>query len=148
MILVVVIVVMLATINHWVKYLQVFFGGFILGCLLALGSGHLLNGGPFPRAIAAALVALLVGCSLIAGTLAKRKLTMLDRMALIAFVAAFVGGLVKGTPTSGLIGLGVGFGCLLALWVHNRYSSRKDKSNQVANGAAVPPRGHRSINVG
>ncbi len=114
--------IMLATMNHWVKYLRVFLGGAILGGLLAAGSGHLPNGSPFPRPIAAALTALLIGCSLISQTLARRNLRMFDRVALVAFLAALVGALVEGTPTSGLIGFGIGFVCLLAAWIYSRLS--------------------------
>ncbi len=115
---------MIATMNHWVKYLQVIFGGGILGGLLATGTGHLLNDTkPFPRFIAAAVTALFVGCSLISRTLARRGLTVVDRAALIAFLAAFIGGIVKDTPTSGLIGLSIGFGCLSAAWLRDRLSS-------------------------
>jgi hypothetical protein len=113
---------MLATMNHWVKYLQVIFGGGILGGILAAGSGHLLNGSPFPRLVAASFTVLLVGCSLISRTLARRRLTVLDRVALVAFLAAFVGGIVKDTPTSGLVGLSIGFGCLSVAWLRGRLS--------------------------
>jgi hypothetical protein len=122
-ILFVAVVVMIATVDHWVRYLQVILGGAIFGCLLALGSGHLLNNQPFPRSIAAGLTALFVGCSLISRTLARRRLTMFDRAALIAFVAAFVVGIVQDTPTAGLIGLGIGFCFLSVAWLRGRYSS-------------------------
>jgi hypothetical protein len=123
-ILVIATTVMIATINHWVKYLQAILGGFVLGGLLATMSGHLLNDAkPFPRLIAASMTALFVGCSLISRTLARHRLTVFDRVALITFLVAFVGGIVRDTPTSGLIGLGIGFGCLLAAWVRDRFSS-------------------------
>jgi hypothetical protein len=123
--------IMLATMNHWVKYLRVFFGGAILVGILAIGSGHVPNGMLFPRPVAVALTALLVGCSLISQTLAKRPLTFVDRVTLVAFMAAFVGGVVRGTPTSNLVGLGVGFGCLLIAWAHDRWStpSREPKDD-------------------
>jgi hypothetical protein len=120
-ILLVAVAVMIATMSHWVKYLQVIFGSGILGGLLATGTGHLLNGRPFPRSAAASVTALFVGCSLISRTLARRRLTILDRAALIAFLAAFLGGIVRDTPTSGLIGLGIGFGCLSVAWLYDRF---------------------------
>jgi len=124
--------VMIATIDHWVKYLQVILGGGILGGLLATGTGHLLNNRPFPRFIAAGMTALLVGCSLITRTLARRRLTVVDRAALIAFQAAFVAGIVKDTPTSGLIGLSIGFGCLSIAWLRDRLSSSGLESRDTA----------------
>jgi hypothetical protein len=122
-ILIVAVVAMITTMNHWVKHLQVIFGGFILGGILATGSGHLPNGSSLSRLTAAGLTALFIGCGLISRTLAQRKLRMFDRVALIAFLAAFACGLVRETPTAGLVGLGIGFGFLSAAWVRDRLSS-------------------------
>ena len=119
-ILIVATTVMIVTMNHWVKYLQVILGGGILGGLFMTIHGHTLNGAPFPRLIAAALTVLLIGCSLISGTLPGRKLRMLDRAALVAFLGALVIGMVQGTPTSEVAGLTIGFGCLLIAWLYNR----------------------------
>ncbi len=112
-ILVIATAVMIATMNRWGKYLQLILGGGVLGGLLVTIQGHTLNGVPFPRSIAAALTVLLIGSSLISRTLALRKLTMLDRMALVAFLGGLLGGIVQGTPTSGVVGLSIAFGCLL-----------------------------------
>jgi hypothetical protein len=119
-ILVVATSVMITTMNHWVKYLQVVFGGAILGGFLATASGHLLNGVSVPRTVTAAVTALLIACGLVSRTIAKRKLRLFDRVALVAFLAAFVVGWVKDTPTSYLGGLGIGFGFLLAAWARER----------------------------
>ena len=131
--------VMITTMNHWVKYLQLVLGAFILGCLLATIQGHVLNGAPFPRSIAAALTALLIGCSLLSRTLAGRKLRRLDRVALIAFTAAIVGGMVEGTPRSGIIGVAIGFGCLLIAWAYDRSVSGKGTLRETRNGGAASP---------
>ncbi len=119
-ILIIAFAVMIATMNHWVKYLQLILGGGILGGLVATVEGHLLNGSPFPRQLAAALTALLVACSLISRTLARRRLRVLDRVALIAFLTAFVSGIVKSTPVYGMIGLSIGFVCLFIAWLYDR----------------------------
>ena len=121
-ILALVFVLMIATMNGWVKYLSVIFGGGILGGILTTGSG-LLNGKPFPRLAAATFTALLVGCSVISQTFTKRKLTKLDRAALIVFVIALVSGMVKDTPVSLVAALSVGFGCLLLAWLRARFST-------------------------
>lgn len=131
--------VMITTMTHWVKYLQLVLGASILGCLLATIQGHLLNGAPFPRSIAAALTALLIGCSLVSRTLAGRKLRTLDRVALIAFTAAIVGGMVEGTPRSGIIGVAIGFGCLLVAWAYDRSVSGKGRWRESGNGGAASP---------
>jgi len=138
-ILVIAAAVMIPTMNHWVKYLQVILGGGILGGLLATIQGHTLNGAPFPRPIAAALTALLVGCSLISRSLAMRKLRMLDRVALVAFLGALVGGMVKGTTMSGIVGVGVGFGCLLIAWLRNWFLCGKGKRGDGKNGDSLHP---------
>jgi len=123
---------MLATMNHWVKYLRVVLGGGILGGLLATSSGHLLNGGkPFPRVLAAGFTVVLVGCSVISQSLAKRKLTIFDRVVLVAFLAAFVGGFVKDTPISALVGVSLGFTCLFAAWLYNRLSSIREERGRT-----------------
>jgi hypothetical protein len=129
-ILVAAVAAMIVTMNHWVKHLQVIFGGFILGSLLAIGSGHFLNGSPVSRPIAGALTALFVGYALISRALSQRKLRTFDRVALIAFLAAFVAGLVRDTPIAGLVGLGVGFGFLFAAWVHDRLSSIPNRESE------------------
>jgi hypothetical protein len=125
-ILVIAAALMIATINHWVKYLQVILGGGILGGLLVIAQGHLLNGAHFPRIIAAALTAVLIGCSVIAQTLAKRSLRISDRIALVAFVVALASGMVVGAPTLELVCLSVAFGCLFAAWLYNRLSPRSN----------------------
>ena len=138
-ILVIASALMIATMDHWVKYLQVILGGGILGGLLVTVQGHTLNGAPFPRSIAAALTALLIGSSLISRTLAGRKLRILDRVALVAFLGALVGGMVQGTPTSGAVGLAVGFGCLLTAWFCNRSLSGNERRPGNGNGGTAAP---------
>jgi hypothetical protein len=125
------VLVMVATVDYWVKFLNVFYGGLFVGTSLALVSGHLLNGRDFPRPISAGMTALTIGCSLVSLPLAKRRLQWLDRVALIAFVAALAGGMLLDTPIWNLVGLAIGFGVLLALWVQNRYSSRGAKLNDA-----------------
>ena len=124
---------MIGTMNHWVRYLRVIFGAGILGGLLATGTGHLLNDPkPFPRSVAAGITALFVGCGLVSQTFASRRLTMFDRAALIAFLAAFVGGIVKDSPTSSLIGLTLGFGCLFVAWMRALLSSTPPRESSDA----------------
>jgi hypothetical protein len=125
-ILVIAAAVMIGTMSHWVKYLQVILGGGILGGLLVIAQGHLFNGERFPRMIAAGLTAALIGCSLISQTFANRSLRISDRIALVSFVAAFASGMIIGTPIWGLVSVSVGFGCLFAAWLYNRLSPTSD----------------------
>lgn len=113
---------MLISIDRWAKYLPTFLAGAILGGILITCSGRLPNGSPFPRPIATVLTCFLIASGVLSQTLARRNLTMFDRVALVVFLGALVGGLVEGTPSSGLIGLGIGFGSLSAAWLYNRRS--------------------------
>jgi hypothetical protein len=121
-ILIVAAAVMIATMDHWVKYLQLILGGGILGGLFAIVQGHLFNGAPFPRMAAVGVTAVFIGCSLISQTFAKRRLRISDRVGLAAFVAAFASAKLVGTPILGLICVSIGFGCLFAAWLYNRVS--------------------------
>ena len=105
--------VAVASARHWIKYVHFVFGAGVLGCLLATGSGHLANGRPIGRPFAAAATILFYGCFVASLRLAERPLTIFDRVALMAFLAALVGGMVTEVPAFGLVGFGVG--CLL-LW--------------------------------
>lgn len=127
-ILTIAILVMIATMDHWVKYLQIILGGGILSGLLAVAEGHLLNGHPFPRFTAAALTALFASCSLISRPLTRAKLTMFDRAALICFLAALISGTLRDRPTDGIIGLGIGFACLLAIRLRHRLRAQHNES--------------------
>lgn len=105
---------MVTTMDRWAKHLQVVFGGLTLGALLALASGHLLNSTqPFPRPVAGILLVLSIGCGLVSRTLADRKLTVADRLALLGLVVALLGSFFQGSPTAGVIGLALGLACLL-----------------------------------
>ena len=128
--------VLVTTMDHWVKFLPVIFGAAIPGALLAAGTGHLPNGRPFPRSIAVALMALLVGCGLVSRTFARRKLTILDRAALIGFVVAFVTSMGVDMPTSILVCFGIGFACLVAAWLRNRLSS--ESTHKLKKAAHYP----------
>jgi hypothetical protein len=121
--------ILVTTTDRWIRYAQVFLGCGIIGGLVTLARGHMPgNQAPFPRTLAAVLVLLLVGCSLIVGTLAKRRLRAIDRVGLVAFVAAFTGALAPGTQADTMIRLAVGLGILLALWGYHRYRDIDDKA--------------------
>lgn len=125
------LIVMIVGINHWVKFLQVFFGAIAYGGLFGLFLGRLPNGGPFPRVIAAGMIVLSIGCNLVSLRLTRQRLRTLERVALIAFVSAFVLGMcVIGTPIGGLIGLATGYSILLALWIHNRHLRDPESSGR------------------
>ena len=121
------IVIMLATMSLWIRLLSALFGGCILMGVIAVFTGRVPNGAPFSRPIAAILTALLLCCGMISRSMAKRPLTIIDRVMLVAFLAVFAGGLVEGTPTSSVVGLSVGLCCLLVTRIHSRRNnSRQD----------------------
>ena len=134
------VLVMVVTVDHWVKYLDVAFGGFFLGVSLAFGSGHLLNGMVYPRSISGAFMVLTVACSVLAQPLAKRNLRPLDRATLIAFVAVFTGGMVPNRPIWGLMGFATGFCMLFALWAYNRHIQPPNQTRGGGRGARVRER--------
>lgn len=122
--------VLVATTDHWVKTLQFILGGGILGGIVVTATGHLVNDSrPFPRLVALAITGLLIGSSLVSRTMAARELAGVDRVALVAFVAALVGGIVKNTPTSGAIGLAIGFVCLSSAWAFNRVRNNSSRGS-------------------
>jgi len=112
MLLVFMVALMLATMGHWVKYLQMFLGRCTLSGLLATASGHVSNGNTFPRLSATAVTALLVGCSLLTRAPAGRKLRVFDRVALVGFLVAVMYRFFK------------------AAWAYDRFSSAKSKPQQ------------------
>lgn len=112
---------MIVTMDRWIKYLRFILGGLTLGALLAIADGHLLNSSaPFPRVVAGELAVLSAGCGLISHTLAARPLAVSDRVALVGFVAATVAGLFNG-PQAAVIGLALGLTFLFAAWAYDRY---------------------------
>lgn len=110
-------VIIISTMNYWVRYLRIILGGAVLGGVLITMSGQLLNGKPFPRPIAALITVLLVCCGVVSNKIAYRELSMPDRVAMLLFVAAFMAGFVKDTPIANLLGAGVGLVCLLTSWL-------------------------------
>ncbi len=122
--LVIAAVVMFATMDRWLKYLQVVLGGVAFGGLFMIVDGHPL-GQPnkvISRLVATVITLLIVGCTAFAGTFAKRKLTPSDRLALIGFLTAFVVGLSATEASVGIIGFSIALICLVTAWACNRHS--------------------------
>lgn len=120
--------VVAATVSHWVKYLRYILGGLTLGALLAVADGHLLNSSaPFSRLAAGELAALSAASGLVSHTLAARQLTIFDRVALVGFVAATVGGGLFNSPQAAVFGLALGFAFLFAAWAHSRRSGPRER---------------------
>ncbi len=133
-------VVIVTTMDRWIRYAQVFLGSAVIGSLVILARGHVLDlRVPYPRAVTAVLTLLLVGCSLIAGTLAKRRLQVVDRVALLLFVTAFAAAMGASTPAVTALCLGLGFAILLALWVYRRRAGEQFSLERSSNPRTSRP---------
>jgi predicted outer membrane lipoprotein len=122
--------ILIKTMDLWVRYAQVLLGSGIIGAIAIFTTGHAINSkNPVPRAVSGMLTIALVGCSLIMGTLAERRLQIFDRIGLVVFVGAFFGALAARTPAVMLVCLTAAFGILLALWLYNRYKGEKASAN-------------------
>jgi hypothetical protein len=117
-------VVMFATMDRWVRYLQVVLGSAVFGGLFMIVDGHSLSQPEkaISRLVATTVTLLIVGSSVVAGTFAKRKLMPSDRLALIGFLAAFVVGLSATEASVGTIAFSIALICLVSAWVCNRPS--------------------------
>jgi hypothetical protein len=84
--------IMLFTVHRWIRQLQGILVLAIMTGLVMLASGHLIGRPSIPVSRPGALVAIifLLGGALLAGTFAKRRLRILDRIAIMGFVSCLV----------------------------------------------------------
>ena len=122
------------TMDRWIRHAQVFLGGGILGGVTILITGHLMNSQkPFPRLASAVMILTLIGCSLIVGTLAERRLRLVDRVGLVAFGATFLAaGAGRSDPMQVLLPMIAGFAILLMLWASHRFMHAKGARRRSA----------------
>lgn len=117
-------VIALVTMDHWVKVFPGLLAFGILGTILELLDGHALNNPQVPVSRPDGAIVLLV-CALgtaISVTLAKRRLRLLDRIALFAFVFCFFWQAAQ--PKLMRFALGIGLGMLVLAWFYNYLSGR------------------------
>ena len=121
--LIVAAVIMLATAEHWKRVFPGIMLAAILNSLLELSRGHAVNNPSVAVAPSTAAIHLLVttGVTALTLTFKNRRLTILDRTALLAFVAIFFWQAVDGRFAS-LKLLGGAF-CILLAWVIDRLRS-------------------------
>jgi len=113
-------VIMLATAEHWKRVFPGIMLAAILNSLLELSRGHAVNNASVPVSLSTATVHLLVttGVAALTLTFKDRRLTMLDRGALLAFVTSFLWGAID--ERFAMLKLLVGACCIFVAWAVNR----------------------------
>ena|SRR5436190_11135107 len=131
--------ILIATMNRWVKILPGVLGYSTLGGLIMLASGQ-YNKVPVPRLTAILLILFTVASSLLSLTFQERRLSIVDRLALLGFLFCLA---FSATPTFStmLTALAIGVGCLLLAWTIDRIEHRGDHGssrqvNRTATGRA------------
>jgi hypothetical protein len=128
-------VIMIVTAEHWKRVFPGIMLAAIFNSLLELSRGHAINSPSVPVAPSAAAVHLLVSTGVAALTLTfkNRTLTVLDRVALLAFVSSFFWGAIDKRFAS--LKLIVGACCILVAWTVNRL--RTGRAGQSSRAPAV-----------
>ncbi|MGO9241855.1 MAG: hypothetical protein ACLQBJ_13705 [Bryobacteraceae bacterium] len=121
--LVIAALVLILTMDRWVKAFPGLLACGILGSIITLVDGHAVNN---PKVVVSRLVALLMilffaTAAALSSTFVKHKLTVPDRIALFVFIFCFFGQAV--VPRFMLVAMGIGFSCLAAAWVYDRIGS-------------------------
>ncbi len=116
--------VLVFTMDKWVKVFPGLLAYGALGSILMLMNGHAINH-PEVRVSkleAAVLILFFAAGAGLSFTFTKQKLTMPDGIALFAFIFCFFWQAVA--PRLMLLALSVGFACLIGAWVYDRLGRR------------------------
>ncbi len=135
--LVVSITIMIATMNRWVKVLAGLLAFGVLNGLISISTGHLLANSDqsMSRLDAVYLTVFFAATAVLASTLRERKLSVVDRIAILAFVFTFAmlmgyeGAFRRQGASLTRIEfalMGIGFSCLLIAWGYDRFLRRSD----------------------
>lgn len=128
--------VLIVTMNRWVKVLAGLLALGVLNGVLSISTGHLLANPtqPMSRLDALYMTAFFVAAAALASTLKGRKLNLVDRIAVLAFVSSlavlmgYEGS--HGRPGAPLTNtdfalMGIGLCCLLIAWGYGRLQRRR-----------------------
>jgi len=114
--------ILLFTMDRWVKIIPGLLGDSTLGVLIMLFAGH-YSGILVPWRVALILMLFTIASAALSLTFQKRKLNVVDRVALMAFVSCLAIGTTPSVSTM-FIALGVGFSFLLFAWNIERMGRR------------------------
>lgn len=114
--------ILVLTMDRWVKVLPGFFATSTLIPLIML-SGRRYNGAPVPWNVALLLTFFTISTAVVTLTFQDRKLHVIDRVALMAFLFCLGIGMTPKLSTM-FMALGIGFGLLLVAWAANLFRSR------------------------
>jgi len=120
---------MVATVEQWVKALPAFLSYGIFNGLFMIATGHIAGDptGIVPRSTAAAVTMLAASSVFLASTL-SRKLTLLDRIALFCLFPCFLVGLMDQRWTLWAF-TGI-FCCLATTWAHHQFIRGSEKHGE------------------
>lgn len=128
--------VLVITMNRWVKVLAGLLALAVLNGLISMGTGHLLANPtqPMSRLDALYMTVFFAVAAALASTMKGRKLNLIDRVAVLAFVFSLAvlmcyegTHLRPGAPFNSayFILMGIGLCCLLAAWGYDRVQRRR-----------------------
>lgn len=126
-----------ATANRWKRMFPGIMLASTLGAFLELEQGHAVNSPSvlIPRWIALVQLVVIGGVTLLSFTFKKRRLNIVDRIALLVFAASiFVGG-DEGIRKELPLALIVGGVCILAAWAYDRLRRRPQDGSSNPNRA-------------
>jgi len=125
--------VLVFTMNKWVKVFPGLLAYGVLSCILMLMNGHAVNHVEVPvsKLEAAVLIVFFAAATGLSFTFTKDKLTVPDRIALFAFIVCFFWQAVS--PRVMILALAIGFFSLVGAWVYDRLRRRPEDGSSHPN---------------
>ncbi len=120
--------IIIPTVRHWVEALPGVLGYSVLGGLIAIGTGHLSNSHvQISNMDAATLTVALIGGTVLSLDFGKRNLSVLDRIALVAFVFCMAVATITKPPEM-FIAFALALSFLLLAWSVNRIQRHRSQA--------------------
>lgn len=129
------VLIFLITADRWKRVFPGIMLAATLGCLLELESGHVVNSPStlVPRSIAFIQLVVVVAVTALSFSFKQRPLSILDRLALLAFAASIFLGGEQATERRVPLALVVGGACIFIAWTIDRLR----RNHHAARGAGV-----------
>jgi len=123
-------IILIATMDKWVGVFSALLACSILGGILTITEGHAVNHPEVKVSHLEGVVitAVLAASAVVSFTFTKRRLRLLDRVALFVFVFCFFWQAADSRVT--LLALGAAFCSLLVAWGYDRTQRRRDPDHQ------------------